>query len=228
MPGTTSTAVPQVSSIAQLYAQLESLRSRVIELNKQSAEAQVEVQNVAEQICREAQTLPDQDKVKLVNNLYWWNQDIKASRIARGLGLSVPEMRHMIQPCAVSACTDCGTGLFIESRTSLVLSLCEACHERRIHSINQQQEEVKQAEQRQLAYLRSLPYEIYLQTPEWKQTSLRAKRRAGFRCQLCNSAQQTLHVHHRCYDNLGAEHYTDILVLCASCHERFHFGKYYD
>lgn len=70
---------------------------------------------------------------------------------------------------------------------------------------------------------RTMPYNEYLQTPHWKETRKAALERAGNRCQLCNNDQR-LHVHHRTYERLGEEHDTDLIVLCASCHGRFHRG----
>lgn len=71
--------------------------------------------------------------------------------------------------------------------------------------------------------LRSLPYLQYLQSDHWKETSTKARRRAGNRCQLCNSADQ-LQVHHRTYERVGAELPGDLTVLCKPCHQKHH-GK---
>lgn len=52
---------------------------------------------------------------------------------------------------------------------------------------------------------------------------MQVKRRAGFRCQLCNS-QMDLVAHHRCYDHQGneLEHLDDLTCLCQRCHSIFH------
>lgn len=64
-------------------------------------------------------------------------------------------------------------------------------------------------------------YEDYLKSPQWKARAAAARRRAGYRCQLCNAAGE-LHAHHRTYDNLGNEKPGDITVLCVGCHAHFH------
>lgn len=68
-------------------------------------------------------------------------------------------------------------------------------------------------------------YQEYLKTDYWKEVQLQVKKRAGFRCQVCNS-QMDLVAHHRCYDHRGSEleHLGDLTCLCARCHSLFH-GK---
>jgi 5-methylcytosine-specific restriction endonuclease McrA len=51
-----------------------------------------------------------------------------------------------------------------------------------------------------------------------------AKRRAGFRCQVCNGTSR-LQAHHRHYLTLGNEKPEDITVLCAECHKLFSKNK---
>ena len=67
-------------------------------------------------------------------------------------------------------------------------------------------------------------YKEYINSPEWKETSRRAKERAGYRCQLCNRKgdDTTLHTHHRTYVRLGIEFDEDLIVLCNSCHKKHH------
>lgn len=66
-----------------------------------------------------------------------------------------------------------------------------------------------------------MAYQDYLQTEHWQQTRRGALRRAGYSCQVC-SEKAKLHVHHRTYARLGHELDTDLIVLCAECHELFH------
>jgi len=72
-----------------------------------------------------------------------------------------------------------------------------------------------------------MPYEEYLQTPEWRQRRDRALSRAGWRCTLC-AAKDSLQVHHNCYDNVGEERDEDLTVVCQACHERQHLGDRFD
>jgi hypothetical protein len=73
--------------------------------------------------------------------------------------------------------------------------------------------------------LAEMPYSEYLATCEWNETRTAARKRAGERCQVCYS-DGPLDVHHRTYERRGAEHDTDLTVLCRKCHELFHrFGR---
>ncbi|MGI8406032.1 MAG: HNH endonuclease signature motif containing protein [Thermomicrobiales bacterium] len=69
--------------------------------------------------------------------------------------------------------------------------------------------------------LETMPYREYLLTPEWQARRQLHRQHAGERCQVCNS-EQSLHVHHRTYANRGNERFSDLIVLCASCHKHFH------
>lgn len=63
-------------------------------------------------------------------------------------------------------------------------------------------------------------YEEYIKSPEWKRRADEAKKRVGWRCQVCNG-EGPLDAHHRTYKNLGHELDIDITVLCRDCHELF-------
>jgi hypothetical protein len=76
--------------------------------------------------------------------------------------------------------------------------------------------------QQRIAELRAMPYTDYLQSPEWRERRLFHVQTVKNRCQLCNSPQGPLHVHHRTYERLGYEEFIDLLVLCRACHETFH------
>lgn len=68
-------------------------------------------------------------------------------------------------------------------------------------------------------------YRDYLKTDYWQEVSRMVKKRAGYRCQLCNSPHDLI-AHHRTYDHRGAElqHLDDLVCLCQRCHAVFH-GK---
>jgi replicative DNA helicase len=72
-----------------------------------------------------------------------------------------------------------------------------------------------------LEALRTMPYELYLQTPEWQERRERALERAEGKCQICNTSEG-LDAHHRTYERRGNERPADITVLCRSCHALFH------
>lgn len=66
-----------------------------------------------------------------------------------------------------------------------------------------------------------MKYADYLRTAAWLAKRDWAIERADNRCQICNSPDR-LEVHHRSYENLGAERPGDIVVLCSDCHGLFH------
>jgi hypothetical protein len=73
------------------------------------------------------------------------------------------------------------------------------------------------------ARLEAMPYREYLKTPEWDEKRRAAYRRANYRCQLCNASGVQLHAHHRSYEKRSKEgEEEDLIVLCATCHERVH------
>ena len=69
---------------------------------------------------------------------------------------------------------------------------------------------------------RPVDYHEYILSAEWRERAEAAKRAAGYRCQLCNSADGHLHAHHRTYARLGHEEPSDVTVLCSRCHGLFH------
>lgn len=67
-----------------------------------------------------------------------------------------------------------------------------------------------------------MEYARYLQSDRWKELARACKRRAGYRCQLCNSADN-LQAHHRTYDRKGKPgELNDLTCLCEKCHKKFH------
>jgi len=75
-----------------------------------------------------------------------------------------------------------------------------------------------------LEALRAMPYDDYLQTPEWRRRRDRSLSLAGWTCTRCD-AQRTLRVHHRTYERRGQELDTDLEVLCQTCHEGLHVDE---
>lgn len=62
----------------------------------------------------------------------------------------------------------------------------------------------------------------YLKTPEWKVMRSRKLIMAGNRCQVCGSTAKPLDCHHNSYERLGDELLEDLVILCRSCHQRYH------
>ena len=72
-------------------------------------------------------------------------------------------------------------------------------------------------------WAKAIRYQDYLESKHWHTVRQAALRRAGHKCQECGETRQ-LNVHHSIYDRLGAEEDRDVIVLCSTCHNRFH-GK---
>ena len=69
--------------------------------------------------------------------------------------------------------------------------------------------------------LSDIPYNEYLATRHWQELAGQARKRAEYRCQLCNGNGR-LHVHHRTYFRRGRkDEDKDLLVLCERCHREF-------
>jgi 5-methylcytosine-specific restriction endonuclease McrA len=64
-------------------------------------------------------------------------------------------------------------------------------------------------------------YGDYLETEHWKKTKRLSLMRAAYKCQIC-AEEKNLNVHHNSYDRLGSELISDLVVLCRSCHSKFH------
>ena len=70
--------------------------------------------------------------------------------------------------------------------------------------------------------LNALPYQEYLESEHWM--AVRQMMLGMYpHCALCHSDNR-LNVHHNNYKNRGAETHLDLIVLCYSCHGKFH-GK---
>jgi hypothetical protein len=65
-------------------------------------------------------------------------------------------------------------------------------------------------------------YRAYLESPEWRVRRQWKLDEARNRCEVCNSSEPPIDVHHRTYERLGRERQSDLVVLCRQCHDRFH------
>lgn len=60
-------------------------------------------------------------------------------------------------------------------------------------------------------------YQKYLKTEHWKNLSLWRKYAVDYRCEKCGRKKE-LNVHHLNYDHLYSEMFSDLIVVCKSCH----------
>lgn len=69
-------------------------------------------------------------------------------------------------------------------------------------------------------------YYNYLRSQQWMDKRKLALDFYGNNCGLCGS-KFNLQVHHRNYKNIFKERMEDLMLLCESCHHRFHKKKSY-
>lgn len=180
---------------------------------------------------------------------FYWRSDINTHEIADAFSVP-PHSAHVTQVVGEAiilgvVCKKCSGPIIVSSRTKakeIINALddersrrsyrewahpdvCRECSkvmhkaEEKLHHEEYEREQRERAERKHL--LRTMPYRDFLQTPEWQDTRKGALRHAGYRCQTCANAGK-MHVHHRTYVNRGAELPSDLIVLCADCHELFH------
>ena len=64
-------------------------------------------------------------------------------------------------------------------------------------------------------------YNEYLNSDHWYRIRNIKIEEAEYECQLCRDDNK-INVHHNNYDNLCMEKSSDLIVLCESCHKKFH------
>lgn len=90
---------------------------------------------------------------------------------------------------------------------------------------NKYYEQESSIQKKRLQELKTMPYQEYLQTPEWQARRKQHLKSVGHRCQICNAGDVPLDIHHRTYERRGQEHYKDLIALCRDCHSTFHQSR---
>jgi hypothetical protein len=68
---------------------------------------------------------------------------------------------------------------------------------------------------------RQQEYQIYLNSPEWRDLRQRVMERAGNLCEGCHRRQAT-EVHHLTYERFKREMMFDLVAVCRRCHAQIH------
>lgn len=174
---------------------------------------------------------------------FYWTTDLKTTEIVEGYGLDIhtSKLSEFVGPARLVGCdcSRCGQPISVFSRTNACArvadlvsghrsmaawadpTLCVECKTALREAEEAPLREQWRAREARERELRFMPYRDYLQTPEWQSTRSDALRRARYQCQTC-AAGGALHVHHRTYARRGNEYASDLIVLCADCHELFH------
>jgi len=103
------------------------------------------------------------------------------------------------------------------------LTNCANCH--RLGKLCPECQELQRnGRKKRMATILQKDYFAYIKTQDWKEKSDKAKKRAGYHCQICNAPEgdAKLNTHHRTYERLGNELPSDLIVLCEFCHTKFH------
>lgn len=178
--------------------------------------------------------------------LYWHCPDIPARVIAQAFNLTPQRVQEIAEahPITTFRCLDCDAPLQPQSREHfrqmwrameeldryperlkmlLYTGLhCADCTAERGQRWGDEWRRQEREYQQRLLELRTMPYEEYLRTPEWRIRRERKLEQADYRCQFCNRHKSSLDVHHRTYENRGEELDTDLIVVCRDCHSTFH------
>lgn len=67
-------------------------------------------------------------------------------------------------------------------------------------------------------------YYAYLHSQQWKDKRKVALEFYGNNCGMCGS-KYSLEVHHRNYKTIFKERIEDLMILCETCHRKFHKNK---
>ena len=68
---------------------------------------------------------------------------------------------------------------------------------------------------------RQKEYSKYLNSDSWKERRTVFRKAWGNKCVWCGS-EESLHLHHMSYENLGNEPLFDVILLCKGCHLKVH------
>lgn len=162
----------------------------------------------------------------VVAYLYWNVPKLSVTLIEQLFNCKVLSIAQELQLHG-NLCRTCSNPVYINSRSQLSYDWltnspeCKDCQNERLSSSHAEHKRQMEIVRQRIEELRTMPYGAYLATSEWIATRTRMLKRAGFRCQLCNK-QGRLNVHHRTYERRGQEDYKDLIVLCGTCHAKFH------
>ena len=190
------------------------------------------------------EALENPDLLKVLLSLLWLWEDVESGWLAEAAFMSVGDVRDLAdsQPVMIFNCLDCGAELKPMNRQHLLRMhhrlthlrrddggdhltdlLCKTCIAQRADHAEDQRRLDDLRQQALLADYRGRPYAERRQTKEWAILKRQVHRRDGYRCRLCGRDDIQLNVHHRTYETYAEERLEDLITLCRTCHEHFHF-----
>ena len=222
-----------------LIAPDEEIRARAAQILGDNQDA---LRHFVELAVWEALDKPDLLRVLL--SMLWLWEAVDSNWLAEASFMTVGEVRNLAesQPVIAFNCLDCGTELRPKNRLQQIRMqqsverycqdeaaddlpaalLCHSCHKQRIDHAEQQRQLDDARRKEMLKDYRARPYAKRRGTREWAVLKRQIHRRDLYRCRLCGSNDDQLHVHHRTYATYAEERLEDLITLCRSCHEAFH------
>jgi 5-methylcytosine-specific restriction endonuclease McrA len=191
-----------------------------------------------------AMDLDDRDHLKVLLSLLWLWDDIDPRWLAEASFMNVGDVRDLVESQAMITfnCLYCSVELKpmnVQHYRRMHRSqeayrkdqgddpptdlLCKTCIAQRADHTEDQRRLDDLRQQALLADYRGRPYAERRQTKEWAILKRQVHRRDGYRCRLCGRDGVELHVHHRTYETYAEERLEDLVTLCRTCHEHFHF-----
>ena len=222
-----------------LVPHAEETRARIERIAEDNRDA---LRHFVELVIWEA--LDNPDLLKVLLSLLWLWDDIDPRWLAEASLRNVGDVRDLVdsQPMMTFNCLDCGTELKPMNRRHLLRMhhslnairrdesgdqatdlLCKTCIAQRADHAEEQCRLDDLRQQALHADYRGRSYAERRQTKEWAILKRQVHRRDGYRCRLCGRNGIQLHVHHRTYETYAEERLEDLITLCRTCHEHFHF-----
>ena len=220
----------------------EETRARVEQITEDNRDA---LRHYVELLVWETHGNPD--LLRIAVSLLWHFEDVDPRWMAEASFMSVGDVRDLAesQPIMTFHCLDCGVELQVMNRRHLIRMhhslralrkgdvgdqrlanlLCRTCIGQRKEHAEDQCRLDQLRQQALLAEYRSRPYAERRATREWTILKQQVHRRDGYRCRLCGNSDEQLHAHHCTYANYAEERLEDLITLCSTCHERFHFPE---
>jgi 5-methylcytosine-specific restriction endonuclease McrA len=191
------------------------------------------------------EALDNPDLLRVLLSLLWHWEDVDPKWAAEASFMTMSDLRDLAASPSlmVFPCLDCGTELAVRNRRQLIQKqryleeyckdeagigvpnalVCQACREQRNDHAEQQSQLDIARQEALIKDYRKRSYAERRMTQEWAVLKKQVHRRDGYRCCLCGRDDMQLHVHHRTYETYAEERLEDLITLCRSCHEHFHF-----
>ena len=230
---------PNSKKIDQIISIIEEKRRRektIKEMEVSINELKKQANSLVLEISKE------HERIEIATYLYWLSPEINANELSQAI-LGCKNIHRFLRSISSATtnigCDRCGVSIEVTSRAQLseqikrakgnhiywpegYKAICKTCEDEIMSVRREQWQEYERIRNARFLELKKMKYQDYLQTPEWKERRQKHLKSAGFRCQICNSSEQPLDVHHRTYERRGNEYYKDLIVLCRNCHSTFH------